>query len=179
MVEVEDGDNWFVPTGDEVHKVAFVAHERVIKKNNLGWKDRAGLVTDNFKDYGMNLFGAWGEYYVAKYLNIMWGTGLEDIKGADLITQDGRGIQVKTTTHEYGGLMHRPNEIPTDFHVLVISTDRPFSFKIAGWLTGDEARDEKYFDNPILRNGRPPCYYVSQDKLNDIKTLKTKIYGAK
>lgn len=168
-------NDWFCPTGAEVNKVAFVAHERVTQKNNLGWEHKAGLMTDKFKDYEINVLGAFGEYYVAKYLNIMWGTGLADVNGADLVSQGGYGIQVKTTNHQYGGLIHRPDDTPTDFHVLVVSEEQPFCFKIMGWMKGDEVTDEKYFDNPILKNGRPPCYFVSQDKLHPIKTLRSEL----
>ena len=164
--------DWFVPTGDEVQKVAFVAHERVFKKTNLGWKNRGGLVTDKYKDYCINLYGAFGEYFVSKYLNIMWGTGLVDVNGADLVSRDGHGIQVKTSIYPTGGLIHREYETATDFHVLVVADDQPFSFKIAGWMSGEEVRNEEYYDDPIMRNGRPPCYFVKQENLYDIKALK-------
>jgi len=167
--------DWQRPTGSEVQRVAFVAHDRVFKKNLMGWKDRSGLVTDNYKDYGINLYGAFGEYYVGKYLNIRWNTCLEDEGGADLVTPGGYKIQVKTTVYQIGGLIHRPIERVVDYHVLVVAQDNPFSFRIAGWMGGDQVVDEKHWDNPIIKNGRPPCHYVKQEDLYDMKILKSKI----
>ena len=163
---------WEIPTGLEIHKVAFVAHHRIVEKNGKGWTNRGGLITDDARDYNLNFTGAMGEFMVSKALGILWNTSLHDIEGADLVTPCGKGIQVKTTIYNTGGLIHRPYEKVTDFHILVVSRNKPFSFKVAGWMPAETIRDEEYFDNPIMRNGRPPCWYVPMDKLEPMSMLR-------
>jgi hypothetical protein len=101
--------------------------------------------------------GCRGECVVAKSLNVYWtGAGVDYANEEDV----GR-LQVRTTHHMNGSLLHRPNEGHLeDPWILVVGAED--TYHLAGWLYGHECREPRWLREAA---GRPAAYFVPQAAL--------------
>jgi hypothetical protein len=107
--------------------------------------------------------GCRGECIVAKALNVYWtGAGVDYSNEEDV----GR-LQVRTTHHRNGCLLHRPNEEHHDDPwILVIGEGN--TYHLAGWLYGHEIRRQEWLREPA---GRPPAYFAPQGSLRPFRPV--------
>lgn len=166
-----------VRLGETIQMIIRFEHWEIVRAANVGLErwlnaERDGrnnaIVNDPLK-WGIDhhVLGAIGEYSVAKARGIEW---IPETEGPDTYTGDVQRFQVKSTEGENNCLIVRENQ-PSEFiYVLVIvkrTPKAPYSARIAGWLLGSIA---KQIGVKNFKNGKT-SYFVSQDKLNDPKTL--------
>ena len=115
--------------------------------------DSAGLESG---DWTMDIEGAAGEMAVAKLLKRYWGGDVNTFHAGDV----GR-VQVRSTELEDGCLIVRPADPVADTFVLVVG--RAPRFRVVGYISGQEARQERWWRAP---NGRPGAWFVPQSELS-------------
>jgi hypothetical protein len=109
------------------------------------------------------IHGCRGECIVAKALNNYWsGAGVDYANEEDV----GR-LQVRTTSHKSGCLIHRPNEGHLDDPWILVVGEGD-TYHLAGWMYGHECRREEWLRAPA---GRPAAYFVPQDALRPIERV--------
>lgn len=140
---------------------------------NLGVMRRSTAmhkVTDqqmgNQDTWAIDIDGMVGEFCVAKFLNLCPDLTIGIRKGgADLVTHDGKTIDVKTTRHKDGRLLATLKKIESqcDRYVLVIVDD--FGGTVVGW-----ASKEKLFQDANKTNlGHGIGYAMNQQQLGNFK----------
>jgi len=109
-----------------------VCRKTGIKNSKIG--PQSNFLTD--------LIGIGGELAVAKALNVYPDlTIFPRVGGADLVSQKGARIDVKTTDNPAGRLLVRPHSVDNaDIYILVIA-DFP-EFDLAGYATKEEVFSE-------------------------------------
>lgn len=150
--------NKIILTPIEIAIAVLVAKTRHEEALNQGKKDSHG-----FKGNPLNIHiqGAIGETAVAKYLNIYWGGLVNTFK----VGGDVGKYQVRTSKNNY--LLIRPNNKDDDIYIAVKSINVTEHI-LLGWMTGKEAKQEKWKKSP---NNRPPAYFVPDSSLNSMITL--------
>ena len=123
-----------------------------------GRPDQHGFIGEG---WGVHIEGACGEMAVAKALGVYWDGSVNTFKGPDV-----GSIQVRTRSEDYYGLLVRAKDADDDVFVLV--TGRSPEFVIRGWLRGSEAKREEWLSS---HGGRPPAYFVPQERLRPIGEL--------
>jgi hypothetical protein len=108
----------------------------------------------------VHLRGALGEIAAAKALGRYWtGAGTDFHRD-----QDVGQFQVRVTDRDSGCLIVRPNEGHDNDPWILVTGSFP-NYIVRGWLYGHEARQPEFLQAP---NGRPPAYFVPQDRLRRI-----------
>jgi len=105
--------------------------------------------------------GALGEIAAAKALNMYWPGSVNAWKECDL-----EGIQVRTRSKSSYDLLVRPNDAENCVWVLV--TGGCGTYDVSGWISGHDAKQERFFRSP---NDRAPAYFIPQSELKPIETL--------
>lgn len=143
----------------EMALTEYVARQRLAAGVNAG-ADRAKYGFDGDPLQG-HIQGCRGECAVAKALNVYWtGAGVDYAHEEDV----GR-LQVRTTHHRNGCLLHRPNEghLEDPWALVIGEAD---TYHLAGWLYGHECRREEWLRAPA---GRPAAYFVPQAALTPFR----------
>ena len=116
--------------------------------------------------WAIDIDGVVGEICAAKYLNLCPDLTIGIRKGgADLISREGKTIDVKATRHKHGRLLATLKKIESqcDRYVLVVVDD--FGGQIIGW-----ASKEKLFrDHNQIDLGHGTGYALEQHQLNKFK----------
>lgn len=116
--------------------------------------------------WAIDIDGMIGEFCVAKYLNLCPDLTIGIRKGgADLITKEGKTIDVKTTRHKNGKLLATLKKIDSqcDRYIFVVVDD--FGGNIIGW-----ANKEKLFtDENKTDLGHGVGYAMTQEQLYKFK----------
>jgi len=148
-------------TPEELAMAASVAVHRGIdairhnRQNNHGFKGNG---------WTENIEGFCAELVVAKALGVFYSAGAgKGFKGADVA----ENIQVRWTSEKNNRLIVRPADNTEDFYVLV--TGIAPTFTIAGFTSGELAKQDQYLDNP--GNGRPDAWWVPQKDLQPLNLL--------
>lgn len=111
--------------------------------------------------WNIDIEGACGELATAKALNVYWNGGIDTFKGYDL-----GELQVRTTPSHDNRLIVRPND--PDDHRYVLVTGLCPTYQIQGWLSGREAKQACWLQDPV---GRPAAYFVPSSSLRSIAEL--------
>lgn len=145
----------------EVMTAAMVGVMRQVYSLRDNRKDRHG-----FKGCGWNehIEGACAEQVLSKFLNVYWSSHVNHFEGDDL-----PGLQVRTrmTPRKDFALIVRPSD--SDQGVFVHVTGVCPTFYVHGWIRGSEAKKKEYYTS---FDSREPAYFVPNDRLNPIESLK-------
>lgn len=118
--------------------------------------EKYGYDGDEGDQLELHYQGCLAEMAFAKGMNRYWsGAGTHYYKDDDV----GR-VQVRSTPRERGRMIVRPKDLVRFANapwVLVVGSCP--TFRIAGWIWGYEARQERWLDDPV---GRPYAYWVPQ-----------------
>jgi hypothetical protein len=133
---------------------------RCIESMRKKMKDAYGYKGHTWED---NIQGACGELAFAKFKGIYWDGSVNKMGHPDFII-NGNPVEIKTT-NKNNGLIVRP-DTPVKYCFVLVKGKIP-NFNIVGWISGKDARSlGKFTDNG---NGRPPAYFVPEDRLNKFK----------
>jgi len=146
-------------TWAEVLLAAQVGCMRNVQCLENEWHDRSGDPTNTWT---RNIEGTCGEMAVAKWLNVYWSGNVGDLNAADV-----GDLEVKTNTSRRWDDLMIQRENRTDRNYVSVLSFLP-RFKICGWITGAEGKQDKYW-----REGKPgqPCYFVPRSDLHPLTTL--------
>jgi len=128
-------------------------------------------------DWRIDLEGIGGEIFACKELNVYpdTETNLADLPKEDLVTKNGRTVDVKTTPLEYGKLLVKTSKKnkACDIYILVIGSFP--EYRLAGWAT----QEEVFKDENIQNQGHKDNYTLTQSQLRkfggDDENKKTKL----
>jgi hypothetical protein len=144
-------------TREEMLIAAIAGVTRRIESTYSNRKDSAGYSDANGWD--VDIEGAAAEMALSKYLKRYWGGDCNTFKKNDV-----SDLQVRSTALQNGSLIIRPEDKETDYFVLVVG--RAPQFRVAGYISGKDARKDEWWRSP---NGRPGAWFVPQDKLKTIE----------
>jgi len=116
--------------------------------------------------WGIDIDGVVGEFCVAKLLNLCPDLTIGIRKGgADLLTREGKTVDVKTTRHKDGRLLATLKKIESqcDRYVLVIVDD--FGGTIVGWST----KERLFVEHNKINLGHGVGYALNQNQLLKFK----------
>ena len=115
------------------------------------------------KDFGWHtdIEGALAELAFAKAFNLHWNGSVNTFKVPDVGT-----IQIRHTQYPDGRLVVHDYDDDNTVHVLVTGTHPNYS--IHGWLTGGQAKQQCFWDDPT---GKFPAYFVPQAHLMPIDQI--------
>lgn len=136
-----------------------VGRMRHLASIKAGRKDAYGFDGLGWSEH---IEGACGEMALAKCLGVYWDGSVDSFKANDL-----PGIQIKTRSRDDYELIVRPGDSQDATYVLV--TGKCPSYEIRGWIAGRDAMRQEWLRD---YGGRPPAYFVPQDALESIATLK-------
>jgi hypothetical protein len=120
-----------------------------------------------------NIEGAMAECAIAKALGVYW-TGVESF-GPDTL-----GGDVRYTEYGNGRLIVQQDDDDNAQFWLVTGINGEYF--VRGWMTGADAKQEKYWDDPQGRkdpNKSRPAYFVPQGELNPVETFALRTPPAK
>lgn len=149
-----------VLTPAELHLAAMVGAARQIQALRERRPDRHGA--DPAEGWMLHIEGAAGEMAAARALDRYWAAPI----GTYRLGGDVGEVQVRTRArHEYG-LIVRADDRNSDAFVLV--TGRAPRFRVHGWMSGSEAKQERWLRE---HGGRPPAYFVPREALHELADL--------
>ncbi len=153
MVEVTLAPN-------EFYYASTIGVMRQIKNLQNRRRDRYGAQKED--GWRMHIEGACGECAFAKWMGMFWSGSLENLRAADV-----GAYEVRTRSRPYYDLIVHPNEADDARFVLVLGTAP--HFKLAGYMYGRDAKDQRYWSDPA---GGRPAFFVPQKELQPIEELK-------
>ncbi|WP_439372946.1 hypothetical protein [Bradyrhizobium sp. DASA03120] len=109
-------------------------------------------------DWQTDIDGAAAEMAVAKALGTYWEATNQSFKNPDLLN-----LQIRSTNWCDGHLIIRPNDSESERFVFVVAS--PPLYRIMGWITGRDARVEKFWRED--KNG----WWVPASELHGFSTL--------
>jgi len=144
-------------TATEISLGAHIGVRRNIESVLSGRGDTVGNADDTWSS---NIDGALAEVAVAKHLNLWLDPNLGKFGDADV-----GEWHIRATKYKKGHLHLKPQD-KSGKYLLVIGTFD--TWRIAGWIDAEQARQEKYFR--VMKKERPtPCYWIPQDDLNPLE----------
>lgn len=138
-------------------QIGTIRHTEALKK---GLPDKHGFDGDGLT---IHINGACGEMAVAKALGIYWAGSANTFKRE----RDVGKWEVRTRSKDYYDLIVRADDDNNNVYILVTG-DIP-NFKIHGYISGKDAKQEKWIKD---YGGRPPAYFVPKQFLSNIEQLK-------
>lgn len=108
--------------------------------------------------------GAAAEMAFAKYLGVYYEPSVNTFKAPDV-----SNIQVRGTRLDQGKLIVRKRDPDNEIYVLVIN--KVPEFRIAGWIKGGDAQQDKYLFDP---GKKALAWFVPQADLNKMEDLDVK-----
>lgn len=122
--------------------------------------DAHGLLGSGWNEH---IEGSLGEMAFAKALGVYWAAPINTFKeGGDV-----GAFQVRTRSNDNYDLLVRPTDRDEDIFVLVVG--QRGIYRVVGWLYGRECKRPEWLKT---YGGRPPAYFVPQEALRPISTLK-------
>ena len=120
----------------------------------------------NQNPYEMDIDGFTGEFAVAKHLNIMVDTSINERKNPIDLHWNGKSIDVKTSRNPLADIhvteYHKKK--PCDLYIQVILAED--SAYLSGWIDS-----KTLFEKAILIPGHHPSYRLNQKDLFKIESL--------
>jgi hypothetical protein len=104
-------------------------------------------------DWAMDIDGALAEMAFAKYRDSYWTCSNGSFKAPDV----GK-FQVRSTSHQRGHLLVRPNDEGNEVFVFIV-TEAPVFF-LKGWLMTNEAKQDRFW--------RGDSWWVPQSELHEL-----------
>ena len=134
---------------------------RVNRQRNV--TNRLVAVMDVEEQIQNDIYGAMAEVFVADLLNVPW-SGEAD--SPDNIADVGEDIEVKSSRYKSAHLIVRPRRHrmdPTEYikshrYVLVTYDTSSLDFTFAGWITGEEVMQDKFW--------KKDSWWIPQSELN-------------
>lgn len=118
----------------------------------------------NHERWQIDVEGCLTEAAAAKALGIPY----EPYDGIDTDIGDiGPGLQVRGTKYAKGCLLIHPKD--NDDHRFILVTGIYGVYDVRGWIHARDGKDEKFWR---AVGNRPPTFWVEQDALQPIETLK-------
>jgi len=114
--------------------------------------------------WGIHIEGAAGEFAAAKALGVFWSPTVNSYKSADIAPN----IQVRTRSKSDYDLIIREDDNPDHAYVLVVGQSP--EFEVIGWIWGRDGKRPEWIKT---YGGRPPAWFVPQDKLRPLSELTT------
>ena len=145
----------------EVHLAGSIGLIRQEESLRKGLKDKHGC--DGSDGFSIHIQGAAGEMVLAKYLQIYWMGSVNTFTKIN----DVANFEVKTRSKDSYQLLVRRDNKDSDIFVLVVGTIP--NFKIIGWLSGQEAKQEKWLK---FHGDREGAYFVPNEELKSPSLLK-------
>ena len=110
-----------------------------------------------------DMYGALAEVFVAELLNVPWSG---EVDSPDNIADAGEDIEVKSSRYRTAHLIVRPRSHranPTEYikshrYVLVTYDTNSLDFTFAGWITGEEVMQDKFW--------KKDSWWIPQSELN-------------
>jgi len=143
-------------TWREVRLAVFAATERQIFNIHQRRVNRHGLVDS--QDWDVHIQGVLGEFVVCKHLGLYWTGAIP----ANETAGDAGRHQVRATTRSAGCLIVHPED-PDDVPFVLVTGTAP-TFRIAGWITGGDAKQTQWWRTDV----RNAAYFVPQAALRSI-----------
>ena len=112
----------------------------------------------------IDIEAAAAEMAAAKALGVFWApaaSAAQDRLDGDLPG----GIQIRHTSYPTGRLIVHDRD--DDDHVFVLVIGTMPHFKVVGWIRGEDAKDEMFWDTKVPR----PAFFVPQDHLLPLEQL--------
>lgn len=106
-----------------------------------------------------HLIGVPSEMAVAKALNRYWAPEFVDLLEYDIQPD----VQVRATKHQFGKLIIHKKDCDAHKFFLVVANEN--KFRIAGWLYGRDAKQEKFWSDPTGKNRW--AFFVPQTELEE------------
>lgn len=161
MTEIGKGPFDVTLTPVEVELAAMTGVKRQIEALRAGRPDRYGA--DAHDGWSLHIEGAAGEAAAAKVLDRYWGATVNTFSsGGDVGL-----LQVRTRSRHDYELIVRDKDRHEDAFILVTGTVP--RFRVHGWINGRDAKREEWKRE---HGGRPAAFFVPQDKLSPLSTLR-------
>lgn len=140
------------------HEIFLAATGGIIRQvENMQKNRNAAHGAGHANDWQLSIEGCLGEYALAKHFGVYWSKG-------KLGDYDVGEVQVRTTAHETGRLiLHKEDDDEQKFFLMIGVNG---SYKIAGWITGKDGKQEEFWQDPTGK-GRH-AYFVPQNKLRPL-----------
>lgn len=152
-------------TNAEMQIAIAVGSARQLSALASGKRDNHGAKAD--KAWTMHIEGAAGELAAAKALGIYFSATVDTYKEESDLPG---GIEVRTRSQDYYDLLVRDDD-PADDTPFVLVVGRPPLLRVPGWLYAHEARSNPDWVKSYAN--RKPAYFIPQDALHPIETLRT------
>ena len=138
--------------------------------SHVGWMRQLAAVKRGLADshgfdgggWTEHIEGACGELAVAKALGVYWDGSVNTFKADDL-----PGIQIRTRGRHDFDLIVRPCD--DDHAAWVHVTGKCPTYKVHGWISGANAKQDKWLRN---HGGRPEAYFVPASELCELAGLQ-------
>jgi hypothetical protein len=126
-----------------------------------GRKDQAGFEGDG---WGAHIEGALAEMATAKAINHYWDAPVNTFK--DPSRGDVGPYEVRRRSRQDWDVLIRPHDADAKVHIAVFGSAP--HFRVAGWVFGHEAKQDKWL-KPY--GGRTSAWFMPQGELRDLETL--------
>ena len=153
-------------TEKELVKIGTYGLQRCAMSLSVGRRGAHGF-DRNHERWQIDVEGVLTEYAAAKALGVSYHpvTDRSDTELGDIAP----GLQVRGTKYPNGNLIMHKTDV--DEHVFILVTGVYGRYDVRGWIQAKEGKKQKYWrGNPA--NTRPPCFWVPQDALKPIDTLR-------
>jgi len=146
-------------TPSELMQGAMVGVMRNVGAIKQGRQPIAGQRPEHL--WSNHIEGALAEMAAAKMLRVYWSGTVNTFATDDL-----EDFEVRQTAKDDGPLIVRPHDDNTCVYILVCGVNG--TYRVAGWITGEDAKKEHYKASP---GGRPAAYFVPQSELKRIEEI--------
>jgi hypothetical protein len=127
-----------------------------------GVVDKAAAYSPGWSE---DLEGACAEFALAKHLNIHWDGSINTFKSRP----DVGSLEVRVTSYPNGRLIVRPRDADDATYVLLIGICP--TYRLMGCIRGFDAKRNEWLTAPDNK-GRPEAYFVPQNALSPIRSLR-------
>jgi hypothetical protein len=158
---VEQPGRWVKLGYSELVIGAIVGCLRHIEAVVRGRKDQHGFEGDG---WGAHIEGAFAEMAAAKALNLYWDAPLNTFN--DPHRGDVGLYEVRRRSRQDYDVLIRPRDADSKVHIAVFGSAP--RFRVAGWLLGHEAKQDKWL-RPHA--DRTPAWFIPQGELHPLDTL--------
>lgn len=131
-------------------------HIRSLKENRSGVNQQPDHLA-----WQVKIEGSLAEMAVSKALNFYWNGP------AGRGSNDTGNYEVRMSRYKSGCLFLHPHDKDDSIYILAVGLNG--SYKIAGWITGKDGKNEKYWKK--VSEEREAAYFVPQSDLKSIEIL--------
>lgn len=147
----------FTYNQEQALEIGLVGLERSVSSILHKRKDK---VVASDRGIEIHLEGAWSEGAFCYIFGLPLSLGIDTFKAADI----GANIQIRSTKYPGGKLLVKKQDNPE--HIYVLMCGEFPTYRAAGYITGQEARQEKYWGELKSHYSGPPCFIIPQSELS-------------